>query len=95
MDDHRRELIVRLCTAAGMLIEDRSADAILLPRRDDTALIGTVDRLVSASGAISAPPHWRDRELTEWVESGTSAYGEEAQVRAFRSAYQDAGREPS
>ena len=54
MDDDRRELIVRLCTAAGMLMKDISTDAIVLSRLDDTALTATVDRLVGASTDISA-----------------------------------------
>ena len=54
MDDERRELIVRLCTAVGMLMEDISANAILISRLDDAAIFATVDQLVAASGDIQA-----------------------------------------
>ena len=54
MDDDRRDLIARLCTAAGMLMEDVSASAIMIARQDDAAVRDTVRRLVSASDDIRA-----------------------------------------
>lgn len=34
MDEHTRELIRRLCTRAGMIMEDASAVAVLAPQEE-------------------------------------------------------------
>lgn len=54
MDDDRRELIARLCTTAGMLMEDVSASAIMISRIDDAAMRAAVHRLTRASEDIQA-----------------------------------------
>lgn len=54
MNDDRRELIVRLCTAAGILMEDLSASAVMLPTEDDPAIRAAVHRLARASKEIEA-----------------------------------------
>ena len=52
MDEAKRDLIIRLCTRAGMMMEDASPIAIILPS-DDRALAGAIARVVSDVATIS------------------------------------------
>lgn len=56
MDDDMIELVRRLCVKAGMIMEDASAVALLLPA-DPSLLIDTLDRLDKALATGSACIH--------------------------------------
>lgn len=63
MDDDRQELIARLCAAAGMIMEDVSAIAIMsqeeLPHR--VAAITTAGRDITAMAAAATALLERER----------------------------------
>jgi hypothetical protein len=54
MDDDTLNLIHQLCTRAGMIMEDVSMDALLIPERSAGAVSEKLVRLGSAAEAIRA-----------------------------------------
>ena len=54
MDDDADDLIRKLCTRAGMIMEDASVDALLMPGADPEAIGAKLERLGDAAHAISA-----------------------------------------
>lgn len=54
MDDDVVDLIRTLCTRAGMIMEDASVEALLMPAADPQALSAKLDQLADAAKAISA-----------------------------------------
>jgi hypothetical protein len=64
MDEDQRELVIRLCTRAGMMMEDVSLTAITLPSVEQNQLaeaiariahdVDTMKRLISAASGIVA-----------------------------------------
>jgi hypothetical protein len=63
MDDETRDLVIRLCTRAGMMMEDVSPVAILMPRDDEAtslaiarivADVATICRLVDAAERLAS-----------------------------------------
>lgn len=54
MDEDDIELVMRLCTRAGMLMEDASADAIGAAGADPAELVTIVEKLEQATRDILA-----------------------------------------
>ena len=53
MDDDTKDLIRLLCTRAGMIMEDASTVALVLPISDDAALKGALDSLRRSTSSMS------------------------------------------
>ncbi|MEG3155708.1 hypothetical protein [Sphingomonas sp. RB1R13] len=54
MDDDTADLIQMLCTRAGMIMEDASAEALVMRAADPQAVSAKLERLAQAAGAIRA-----------------------------------------
>ena len=54
MDDDIGDLIRALCTRAGMIMEDASVDALMMPQADLGAMAAKLERLSNAARTISA-----------------------------------------
>ena len=54
MDDNTRELIIRLCTQAGMAMEDTSLAALTIGTLPDEEFGPSIDRIEKSVGQIWA-----------------------------------------